>query len=965
MKRRLICLFLSLILSLALLPTTVLADLTTEPIKVRVGFFEQSGYHMIDNDGMRSGYGYDVLQLMARYENFVYEYVGYEKSFDEALNMLKKGEIDILTCVVKSPERMDQFEFSDVSLGHTSTNLTIKSDNTHFVVGDHATYDGMKVGMLHNAYRNYGFEEHAMSEGVHFSPVYFDHTSSMAIALQNKKIDAIVTSSLRAFDSNERLIESFNETPFYIASTKGNTELMDRINHALAHMDRYEGNWRLNLNEKYYKIPYDYLHLEADEYNYINQLQAQEEPLRVLVNPDRYPYSYFEDGHAKGILVDMFAQIAARIHLPYEIIHVKDREEYINYIRSAQADIYLDGLDTASAAEKFGYKITDPYLSTNFSLLMNKSTAASDIIRRAALVKYSSIGTSGYDVLSENMEYITYDSHDDCLSALKNGEVDVYCTYDYSAERILFEDDKGDLVSRQSAATIDFTLGVSQNQNIHLVALLNKSLKSIPQSTVNEIIYNNTNWGTPPITFTRLLYKYPAFTTLICLICVMLVFTIAFILFQRRQQKLLRKAVQTADAANRSKSEFLSQMSHDIRTPINGLMGMIELAQRNLDDPEKVSQYLHKMHGASSHLALLVNDILDISKLEDEAEKQQISVAPFHLPTLLDECTSIVEGRTIGRNLDLITEIGPFEHPDVVASKIYISRVIINILGNAVKYTKDGGKIWLRAQEESFDEEDGVAAYVFSVQDTGIGMTEEFKLHLFEAFAQADTGSIGLFQGTGLGMTIAKRLVDRMGGILYVESELGVGSTFTVTLLLPVSTESVSHQKHYVEPVQAPTALNTPTAPVIPTSVTVCTEKEGVIQHSQRPLHILVAEDVELNQEFVMSILEDEGILVTIAEDGSKAVELFRASPPETYDLIFMDIRMPVMDGHQATEAIRNMSDRPDGKTIPIVAMSANAYTEDIERSKAVGMNAHLSKPIKAIEILQAVEDYAKSLNPT
>ena len=950
MKRRMISLYVAFFLSLAILPTTALAALSSAPTKVRVGFYGLDGYHMIDEKGYRSGYGYDVLQLMARYEEFEYEYIGYEATFDEMLSMLEQGEIDLLTCVVKFPERQEKLEFSEISLGHTSTNLTIREGDEHFVVGDHATYDGMTVGLLHNSYRNYGFEEHARAEGVEFKPVYFDHTDSMVIALQDKKIDAIVTSSLRAIGENEHLIERFNETPFYIASTKGNTELMKKVNRALEAMDRYEGNWRLILDEKYYAKTDSHLNLEIDEYEYIQELQNLEQPLKVLMNPDRYPYSYFEDREAKGILVDYFAAIAQRIHLPYEFIYVENRDQYMELLRSGQTDIYLDGLNMPSLAENKGYRITDPYFTTDFVLLMPKDFSGT--IRRAALVKHSSIGDRGYEGLSQNIIYFTYDSHDECLNALKNGDVDIYCTYDYSAERILFEDETGNLTTKQSGASIDFTIGISQKQSNQLLSLINKSLKNIDQETVNELIHNNTNWGIPPMTFNRFLHKYPQQAALFFISTLLLVFAGSFILLQRRHQKELEQAVMEAEAANRSKSEFLSQMSHDIRTPINGLMGMIELAQRNMDDVSKVSIYLRKMQGASNHLALLVNDVLDMAKVDNEGTKNEMEVLPFYLPDLLEDCISIVDGRILGRNLEFITDIKDIEHPDLIGSKIYLSRVLINILGNAVKYTKDGGKVRFHVHEVSSDEEN--ASFVFSVQDTGIGMSEEFQKHLFEAFAQEDTGGAGLFQGTGLGMTIAKRLTDRMNGTLTVDSKLGVGSTFTLTLSFPLSPDEVPRRQQYTDPA-APVASPVPAVPSAP-AVPVISESTGDIQGA---IHVMVVEDVELNQEFVLSILEDEGIRVTIAEDGAQAVELFRTAPPGTYHLIFMDIRMPVMDGHQAAETIRTMPDRPDGAVIPIVAMSANAYVEDIERSKAVGMNAHLSKPIKAIEILQAVEDYA------
>lgn len=950
MKRRMLSLCAAFFLFLTILPTAALAAISPTPTKVRVGFYAMDGYHMMDEQGYRNGYGYDVLQLMARYENFEYEYIGYENTFDEVLDMLERGEIDLMTCVVKSPERQEMLEFSEVSLGHTSTNLTVRDGNDHFVVGDHSTHNGMKVGLLHNSYRNFGFEEHAKETGVSFYPVYFDRTDSMAIALQNGKIDAIVTSSLRAIGENEHLIERFNETPFYVATAKGNTGLITKVNRALAQMDRYEGNWRLKLNEKYYHYTSERLRLEPGEYEYIQSLGTLEHPLRVLMVPDRFPYGYFQNGEAKGILVDFLAEAARRINLPYEFIYVEDRTHYMELVQSGQADIYLDVLNNFSLSENRNYKITDPYMSANLFVMTHKDFSGT--VRRAAVVKHSLIGTKGYEDLSENVTYVTYDSHEECLAALKNREVDIYCTYDYAAEYILLHNEANNLISRKRPASAEFAMGVSNQQDAHLISLLNKSLNNIDEKTKIEIIYKHTNWEIPPFTIQRFLTQYPQAFTLLFLSVAFLIFTMCFILLQYNHQKKLEQAVKEAEAANRSKSEFLAQMSHDIRTPINGLMGMIELAQRNMDDASKVSLYLRKMQGASNHLALLVNDVLDMAKVDNEGTKNETEVVPFYLPDLLEDCISIVDGRILGRNLEFITDTKDIRHPDLIGSKIYLSRVLINILGNAVKYTKDGGKVRFHVYEVSSDEEN--ASFVFSVQDTGIGMSEEFQKHLFEAFAQEDTGSVGLFQGTGLGMTIAKRLIDRMNGTLTVDSTLGVGSTFTLTLSFPLSPDEAPRRKQYVDP----DFLVPSSDPVVPPAPAVPVISENT-EAGQQTLHVMVVEDVELNQEFVLSILEDEGIRVTIAEDGAQAVELFRASPPGTYHLIFMDIRMPVMDGHQATEAIRTMSDRPDGAVIPIVAMSANAYVEDIERSEAVGMNAHLSKPIKAIEILQAVEEYA------
>lgn len=947
MKRRLFSLGITLLLLLMIVPISVLADLTSDPVKVRVGFFALDGYHMINQNGYRSGYGYDLLQLMARYGNFEYEYIGYEKTLDEMTEMLENGEIDLLTCMIKSPETENRFEFSELSPGRLSANLIVKPSNDHIASWDHVSHDGVTVGMLYDTYSNDAFEAHSRASNTKFRPVFFDQTDSMLIALNNKKIDAIVSSSLRAAGKGEHIVERFAETPFYVAAAKGNTALIEQIDHALVQMDLYEKNWRLRLDETYYQNDYTHLHLDAAEYEYLRQLQTAGQTLKVLMNPDRFPYSYFEEGQAKGILVDYFQEAASRINLSYEFIYVENLEHYMEIIHSGQVDIYLGVPDNLSLSENRGYEITDSYISAQLSFLMRKDFSGK--IQRAAVLRNSLSGRVGYETLSPNTVYLTYDSHEDCLAALKNREVDIYCTYDYSAEYELLQDEIGILISKDAPVPINFSLGVSREQNSLLVALLNKALMNLDEDTKHEIISRNTNWDTPALTFARFFSQYPNIAFPVFAGGLLLITAFIFLLLQHRHQKELELAVKQAVAADQSKSVFLSQMSHDIRTPINGLTGMIELARRNIDNPEKLSDYLKKMQNASNHLTLLVNDVLDMSKMDHDGIKTEIDVAPFHLPTLLDECISIVEGRLVSRKLTFVTNIEDIRHPDLIGSKTYLSRVLVNILGNAIKYTKDDGTIRFHVYETASGNEN--ATFIFSIQDTGIGMSEEFQKRLFEAYAQEDRMETKL-QGTGLGMTIAKRLIDRMNGTLTVDSKIGMGSTFTLTLTLPLSPNAVPAQEPQM---LSPTPVSSPVIH-LPSSGSdpLISSKE-----QKKNLHIMVAEDVELNQEYVLCILEEEGYQVTIAENGARAVELFRSSPPGTYDLIFMDIRMPVMDGYQATEAIRKMSDRPDGSSIPIVAMSANAYAEDIEQSKAVGMNGHLRKPIKAIEILNAVEIYA------
>ncbi len=375
--------------------------------------------------------------------------------------------------------------------------------------------------------------------------------------------------------------------------------------------------------------------------------------------------------------------------------------------------------------------------------------------------------------------------------------------------------------------------------------------------------------------------------------------------------QLLRTAAEEANSANQAKSDFLSHMSHDIRTPINGIMGMTDIALKHIDNQEKVLDCLQKISGSSQHLLGLVNDVLDMSRIE--SGKTKVNYESFDIRTCIDNCSSIIGGQLSTRDIELVQEIGEFEHPLLVGDELHLRQVFINILGNSVKFTPDGGKIYFRAREvRSTDDR---VLFRFELADTGIGMKKEFIPHLFEAFSQEDDGTRTTYKGTGLGMAITKKFVDMMGGTVEVQSVLNEGTTFILEFWIDIDKEAKLSEA------KAETHVNL------------------------KGMKTLLVEDIELNLEIAQSILEEEGAIVTPAMNGQEAVDAFADNPAGTFDIIIMDIMMPVMDGITATKTIRAL-DRPDAKTIPIVAMTANAYEEDIRNTQAAGMNAHLSKPI-------------------
>ena len=386
-------------------------------------------------------------------------------------------------------------------------------------------------------------------------------------------------------------------------------------------------------------------------------------------------------------------------------------------------------------------------------------------------------------------------------------------------------------------------------------------------------------------------------------------------------------AAKKAEAANEAKTEFLQRMSHDIRTPINGICGMVNMADHYADDMEKQTEYRIKVKEASNLLLELVNDVLDMSKMEsDEIVLEEI---PFNLSSISREVFVVIEQMAAEENIQIVWEKKEIIHRDFIGSSEYVKRVMMNILSNAVKYNRENGQIYISCREIP-SEQPEMPIIEFVCRDTGIGMTDEFQKHIFEPFAQEHTGSRTKFAGTGLGMPITKKLIEKMGGTITFESEKGVGTTFVIRVPFKIDPDVDKRE-----------------------------EQKDVSEKSIKGLHILLAEDNELNMEIAEFVLQNEGADVTKAWDGQEAVELFRNSEPGEFNVILMDIMMPVMNGYEAAKMIRSL-DREDAKEVPIIAMTANAFTEDRIRAKEAGMDEHVAKPVDVELLIKVIHKLVK-----
>ena len=929
-----LAILMTMLLLTALLPLSAsAAETVSQHERVRVGFFAMDGYHMMDENGNRSGYGYDFLRLMARYWDVDYEYVGYDKSWDEMQRMLIDGEIDMVTSARRTPEREELFDFSR-PIGTNNGILTVRSDNSTIVEGKYSTYDGMRVALLRGNSRNDEFAEYARTKGFTYKSVYFDSAEEIAEALQNGTVDAIVTSFLRKMN-NERILEKFGSSDFYVIVKKGNTELLNKINYAIDQMNAAEGSWKTTLYNKNYETT-DTKNLEyTEEEKRIIAQYSKENPLHVLCDPTRYPYSYTENGEVKGILPDYFRKIADYAGLSYEFLVPATRDEYIAYQSNKDAvNISIDArLDTDNYAETKEWGLTAPYITMRMARVTRRDFDGK--INVVTTVNQTA-STSIEDVLAPGAEKLMCSTRQEMMEAVRDGKADAAFVYYYMAQAFINSDTTGTMTyTLLEQPTFSYRMVVSSTENHALAGILTKAMYAMPDNLVEDLATQYTTYKATNLTLVDMICLHPVTAVAIIVFISWMAVTLIVILNRLQTRRKLQLAAQQkakemtvlaeqAQAASKAKSTFLSNMTHDIRTPMNAIIGFTNIALHQDSVPE-MHNCLKKIEESSDHLLSLLNDVLDLSRIE--SGKVEFSPVPANITAVTDSVIEIVKGMLLNRELNFEVHREPLQNPYVMTEPVRIREILVNILNNAVKFTKDGGTIRFDAgSRPGADAQHIVICY--RIKDTGIGMSEDFQKKIFDEFAQEENGVRTQYKGTGLGMPISKKYIELMGGTITVDSRKGVGTTFTVEIPMELTNaEKVEKTK-------------------------------PLVQHNDlKGIKVLLAEDNDLNAELATMLLEDLGMTVTRAADGQEVVDLFAEYPAGTYDIILMDIMMPKMDGHQAAKAIRAMyADRPDAEEIPIIALSANAFSEDVQASQDAGMNGHVSKPLNMEEVTKVIE---------
>lgn len=918
-KRTILRLFLMVMIVMSV-PVEASAQKSKELV---VGYIDYHGFIDKSADGNYTGYGVDYLNRIADYTGYTYSYQ--YGNWEDNLEKLKNGEIDLICTAQHTPNRDKEFEFSRSSIGSTQ-GLLYACNGSDIVYEDFKSFDGMKIALLKENAMNELFQDYAKKNGFTYRKVFYDDTQSCVDALNRHEVDAVVSESL-LYNNQLKLIANFGADPFYIISYIGN-EYMEDINYALREIKR-DGEFENNLFKKYYgtSVVATTAEYTKDEKAYIKAAPV----IKVAGFGDSAPMFWQEkkSGEIKGIYVDVFEKISSISGLKFEFVTINgERPEDV--IKEKKCDVFV-GIDQVNYEGSKEIMTSDVMLSTDIVAVVDSENKNIDIykdkVKVAVLGEY--INLKNYlEAHYPNLELVEYNTNLECMEALRKQEVEAFIQNSMIITNLLYSPKYGELeilpvgiMQVESVAIAD----KSQKSKL-LLDIIDKAYYTMGDSEVQSIAVNIKDKMQHIYSVQELWYKYKFEVIAAILIFVGIVCTLVCIIHMRRLNEMqlkeanqqLKEAIKRAEYANSAKSDFLSRMSHDIRTPMNSIIGTTTLAYEEIDNPQAMKIYLDNISNSGKFLMELINDVLDMSKIEKGQLK--LHEGEFYTDELIENVRGFIEPIVGEKNIEFICE-APQKNVLIKVDKLRINQIFLNILSNAVKFTPKGGRIELHLEDQIYTENRFSCEYVF--KDTGIGMSEEYLSHVFEPFTQEKNELTNIRQGSGLGLAIVKSLVDVMNGEIAIESELNVGTTIRIKLEFEIADIK---ETQYIDK----TAL--------------CMDKklEG--------RHILLVEDHDMNSEIAKRILEKKGMVVTVAKNGVEAIQKFVETKEGEIDAILMDIRMPLMDGLEATQRIRDM-ERSDAKAIPIIAMTADAFLEDMQVARDAGMDEHLPKPIQTKEL--------------
>ena len=1066
LTRKSACVMLSLLLLLsAVLPVKAAAETASAKV-VRVGSFEDT-FNYVNEKGARKGYGYELLETLSGYTGWQFEYVTCDWS--DCFEKLKNGEIDIIGGISYTEDRTQEMLFSDEPMGVEKYYLYADLARADISASDFKTLNGKKIGVLMGTEPEVMLAEWEEKYGLKTEHVNISNNEDVKQKLANHEIDCFV--SLEESFWAERGISTITrvgESGIYYAINKNRPDIKEELDDAMRALDEAVPFYTADLYKRYFSMDYTPI-LTGEEKAWLKEHGA----IKMGFLASDSGVSTFDPatGEFTGVITD-YIQFAADClgnqELEFQIVGYDSKETELNALKSGEIDMIFHFDQSPNLAEEYHFACTNTTWTSNLMAVTNKQHFNENNVNRIA-VPQNKLSLKKYLAFYyPQWEIVDCDTQEDAARLVKDGQADCFVTGISSENKY---SKKYSFYSVPLVNPVRSCFAVNSG-NRSLLSILNKTIKAMPVNMLAGALAMYKS-SARKVTLSDFIKDNFFKVMLISSIAVAVVLLTILMLLQkaRKAEAAARKAasdtqelnaklqvaVEKAESANRAKSTFLSNMSHDIRTPMNAIIGFTTLALSNIDDTDRVKDYLGKTLASSNHLLSLINDVLDMSRIE--SGKIQLEEVEVNLSDVLHDLKTIVSGQIYAKQLELYMDAMDVTDEDVYCDKTRLNQILLNLLSNAIKFTPAGGTVSVRVRQLA-GKVHGCGQYEFRIKDNGIGMSPEFAQKIFEPFERERTSTVSGIQGTGLGMAITKNIVDMMGGTIEVQTAQGKGTEFTVCVPMRAQTEQRPVEKiteleglkalvvdddfntcdsvtkmlvkvgmraewtlsgkeavlrarqsiemsdvyhayiidwrlpdmNGIEVTRQIRSLHDDTPIIILTAydwsdIEVEAKAAGVTAFCSKPMfmsdlretlmsalgqkpadavqrllpeknadfkgkHILLVEDNELNREIAQEILQEYGFLVDTAENGAVAVEKVSTAAPGSYDLVLMDVQMPIMDGYTATRKIRALDD-PARAKLPILAMTANAFDEDRRNALESGMNGFLSKPIVIGDLVQ------------
>ena len=906
---------------------------------IRVGSFEDT-FNYVDKNGVRRGYGYELMQALAGYTGWKFEYV--KCDWSDCFDKLEKGEIDIMGDISYTDERAQKMLFPDEPMGEEKYILYADLSDTDIGMSDFKSLDGKRVGVLMDTEPEIMLTEWENKNGIHTEHVNVNNDDDVEKKLANHEIDCFV--SLEESTWSEQGISSvttIGKSGIYFAINKERSNIKTELDYAMRQLEQDSPFFKADLYKKYFTLDYIQV-LTGKEKVWVEEHGG----IQIgFLNNDPAIFSMDEEtGKLTGMLAEYISyakDCLGNQTLEFNIHAYDDYDEMIQALQNREIDMIFYVGRNPYFAEQNGYALTNTAWTYSLMAVTDEEKFDENKVYTVAVPKKKYALKQHIAFSYPEWKLVDCDSLDNAADMVIQEKADCFLM---GASQALIYDNSQNFKSVPLTKTMEACFTVREGEG-SLLSILNKTIKAMPSDMLTSVlaIYDST---ADKVTFSDFIKdNLLVFLATVGFLALSIIGIILVLLRKARKAEAVAKlaakdtkklnnkleiALKKAEDASLAKTRFLNNMSHDIRTPMNAILGYAQLMEEELKEKDlpETSDHLEKLQQSGNLLLSIINNVLDMARIE--SGKMEIDEKYGRIEDIRQTLFEIFGDEAKKKNIALHYTIN-VEHEHILTDTTKVKEIFVNILSNAIKYTPPGGSVMINVDELVCDES-GYMMVRTRVSDTGIGMSQDYLTKIFDAFTRERNTTKSKITGSGLGMSIVKRYVDLLGGTIDVESEPGKGSTFTVTLKHRIADESYYVKKH--------------------------DEGSGTASKILEGRNILLAEDNDLNAEIAEAILERAGLKTERVEDGIQCVNKITKMPVGTYDMILMDIMMPEMNGYETTKAIRNLSERPDGKEIPIIAMTANAFAEDVQAALNAGMDDHVAKPVDMRILISVITKY-------